>query len=755
MSSIWRLALFTIILPWLAPPAIEAQAPTTLSYQGRLLQNTADQDAVGGSIDIVFSIWTGPAGDGSATPIWSETWSGVALSNGIFTVLLGSNGSPLDPADFQTDTSLFLQLEVDGETLLPRQQFGSTPFAFVDQPGNELQDLSLDGGRLALSGSDVTVDLNTYLDNTDSQALALTGNTLSLSGSGSTVNLDAYLDNTDAQTLTLTGDMLTLSGSGSTVDLSTVGAVATLEAGLNRLGKGRRVFITSTRHIGDLGGMSGADAICQSRAASAGLSGTFLPWLSDSTTSPSDRFTRLGVPFVTVDGTVVARDWQDLVSTMGSTSRTDFLRAPIDRSETGSTITGTVWTGTDTSGDPIPGKNCDDWSATSRANAQTGKSDSIDGEWTDSGIGPCYIFHHLICVSQTADYDRGLAIYFDDTTVDNQELSISGDQLRLSSDDGTDVVDLSRYLDDTDTTVDNQQLSLVGDQLRLSSDDGTDTVDLSKYLDDTDTTVDNQELSISGDQLRLSSDDGTDIVDLSKYLDDTDTTVDNQELSISGDQLRLSSDDGTDTVDLSVYRDNTDAQTLSLSDDTLSITGSGSSVDLGSYMSRDEVLVLLRSVINVSTRTVFVSSASYTGNLGGLQGADEKCQALADAAGLPGLFAAWLSTPDESPNSRFVHGYRPIVRVDGFKIADNYADLTDGTLDSPINMTEKRTIVADLTLVWTGTNQFGNLDSTTCDGWTTTSGTGNAGFTSKSDARWTNASRPACDGSNRIYCMQQ
>jgi cysteine-rich repeat protein len=44
------------------------------------------------------------------------------------------------------------------------------------------------------------------------------------------------------------------------------------------------------------------------------------------------------------------------------------------------------------------------------------------------------------------------------------------------------------------------------------------------------------------------------------------------------------------------------------------------------------------------SKKVFVSSQMYDGNLGGLAGADAKCQALADAANLTGTYMAWIST---------------------------------------------------------------------------------------------------------------
>src|SRR5207248_2675590 len=47
-------------------------------------------------------------------------------------------------------------------------------------------------------------------------------------------------------------------------------------------------------------------------------------------------------------------------------------------------------------------------------------------------------------------------------------------------------------------------------------------------------------------------------------------------------------------------------------------------------------------VVMVNKR-VFVTSVMYDGNLGGLAGADAKCQARATAASLSGTYKAWLS----------------------------------------------------------------------------------------------------------------
>jgi hypothetical protein len=85
-------------------------------------------------------------------------------------------------------------------------------------------------------------------------------------------------------------------------------------------------------------------------------------------------------------------------------------------------------------------------------------------------------------------------------------------------------------------------------------------------------------------------------------------------------------------------------------------------------------------------KRVFVSSALYNGNLGGYQGADGKCQGLADAVPLGGVYKAWISGPGagESVAERFTHPGGPYLRTDGTRVADSFAALT--TLDAQYHL---------------------------------------------------------------------
>ena len=77
--------------------------------------------------------------------------------------------------------------------------------------------------------------------------------------------------------------------------------------------------------------------------------------------------------------------------------------------------------------------------------------------------------------------------------------------------------------------------------------------------------------------------------------------------------------------------------------------------------------------------------------LGGVTGADSVCQARANAAGLSGTFKAWISggSYSSSPASRFTRStVLPYVRIDGAVVANDWNDLTDGTIQNPINIDE-------------------------------------------------------------------
>ena len=116
---------------------------------------------------------------------------------------------------------------------------------------------------------------------------------------------------------------------------------------------------------------------------------------------------------------------------------------------------------------------------------------------------------------------------------------------------------------------------------------------------------------------------------------------------------------------------------------------------------------------------VFVTSTTHTGNLGGLDGADAICQARAKSGpAAPGTYKAWLSTACQSRRRlRLTHATVPYRLVEGTQVAGDWDDLTDGTLDAPINR-DQGGLLLPISQVWTGTAADGSFAGSDCVAWT-------------------------------------
>lgn len=161
-----------------------------------------------------------------------------------------------------------------------------------------------------------------------------------------------------------------------------------------------------------------------------------------------------------------------------------------------------------------------------------------------------------------------------------------------------------------------------------------------------------------------------------------------------------------------------------------------------------------------STKRVFVTSTLNSGNLGGLAGADSKCQDRANAAGLGGTWKAWLSDSTTSASSRLNHFNGPYVRVDGVAVANDWTDLTDGTLQNPIRINEfKNDQYNMINAAWTGTQTSGATLTPNCSNWTDgTSGVqGILGGISSTISYWTvgASSTSICSNTIALYCFEQ
>lgn len=166
---------------------------------------------------------------------------------------------------------------------------------------------------------------------------------------------------------------------------------------------------------------------------------------------------------------------------------------------------------------------------------------------------------------------------------------------------------------------------------------------------------------------------------------------------------------------------------------------------------------------SLHAKRIFISSNNYNGDLGGLFGADQICQTLANSTSLNGTWKAWLSDSVTSVDNRFTHSLiYPYILVDETtKIADNWSGLTSSALLSAINKNEKKRIVSNAN-AWTNTNIDALSVSTdpigVCGDWSnkTKKMTGIFGKNNLyTTVQWTNFGTTTCNIQRRLYCFEQ
>lgn len=183
-------------------------------------------------------------------------------------------------------------------------------------------------------------------------------------------------------------------------------------------------FLTSVSGTGNLSswagvsttGLAAADQVCAARATAAGLTGTYVAWMSDMT---SDAYCRVhgltGKKSGNCGGmlaTPTAGPWVRLDAARSPAAPTiDKWLAPtrqtfypVNYTEGGSLVTSVpllIWTGTDENG-VYTGNDCSDWTSADTSGTIRGVMGDISGggtSWTDQGTDPtCGSSGRLRCV---------------------------------------------------------------------------------------------------------------------------------------------------------------------------------------------------------------------------------------------------------------------------------------------------------------------------------------------------------------------
>jgi hypothetical protein len=138
MRSRIFLVCMTLLLAVIVGTA-SASIPHKINYQGQI-KDTSTGDPLVGTVNLTFRIYDASSG---GTQLWTESQSAEADANGVISVVLGS----ATPIDIDFDGPVWLEVAVDGETLLPRREVASVPFAFYAEKADVAENADSLGGQ--------------------------------------------------------------------------------------------------------------------------------------------------------------------------------------------------------------------------------------------------------------------------------------------------------------------------------------------------------------------------------------------------------------------------------------------------------------------------------------------------------------------------------------------------------------------------------------------------------------------------------
>lgn len=152
----------------------------------------------------------------------------------------------------------------------------------------------------------------------------------------------------------------------------------------------------------------------------------------------------------------------------------------------------------------------------------------------------------------------------------------------------------------------------------------------------------------------------------------------------------------------------------------------------------------------------FVTSTDYAvTELGGVQGADAKCNERAKAAGLPGEYVAWLSSSTSNARDRLgtASGW---LRTDRRPFAASADELFEAKIRYPLAVDELgATVPSSVRYARTGTLQDGTVSADKhCANWSPDSGGAvETGDPFAGNRRWTTLAAGSCQARTPIYCL--
>ena len=584
-----------------------AQTPQAVSYQ-TIVRDVTGEPITNRSVNVIFRIVQGNI---NGTEVYAEQQKPQTNEFGLMTVQIG-RGLPLTGIFSSINWSsspLFIRIEIDvnggnNHVFMGASELLSVPYAqyaqkaataeddFDKDPNNELQTLSISGNSISISAGN-SINLPSGTIDTDEQNLTLNGNTLEIDR-GNSVDLSSFLDNTDAQNLSVSGNQLSISN-GNSITLPTgfsgnyndlIGTPNNLSDFTNDLG-----FITNpndadsdpTNELQTLNFNSGTGELNIS-----GGNSIVLP----ISTGGDNWGSQVVVSNTTLSGN-------------GTSSSPLSVNGILTDNQTLS-ISGNVIAISGGNNITLP------TGFSGNYNDLTNTPDNLSDFTNDLGFitnpndadsDPTNELQNLSLSGSNLSISNGNSVNISTINTDNQTLSISGNTIAIS---GGNSINLPSGTVDTD----EQNLTLNGNTLEIER---GNSVDLSQFLDNTDV----QTLSLSGNQLSITNGNSVTLPTGTTYSAGTGININgsNQIINTAPDQTVTISGSGatsvsgtypnftissTDNVNDADSDPTNEIQELEFTSGILSLTRSTSFVDISSINTDEQTLSLSGNTLSIS-----------------------------------------------------------------------------------------------------------------------------------------------------------
>jgi hypothetical protein len=358
---------------------------TTPTFSGLATCNAA---AGADGITKIDLSWTAATGVFDKYAVWGPSTSSVNLAAAEDS-LIADNLTNLQVSGLIPNTTYFFAVRAhytgngltDGNTIILSCSTGpaylvwdTSPAAtkFAESPWNPYPKVCIQDG----SGNNV--DYNTSITLTLNQgAGSLVGNAVEVSTSSCAEFNDLNYDTSDAFALTATAT--------NTISAATTTITNSWPSEYNIM------FVTSTVHDGNLGGLAGADTICQNAATAEGLTDTYLALLSSAAIDALDRHK--------IDGPIFNMRSEQISTAV------NFFTSTHDNSVSynpnGDLYSGTNYVLTDSlSTGTRYNSSCNNWTDNSAISVRGGQVEDMNSNWITGSALSCASQYHLYCLSQ-------------------------------------------------------------------------------------------------------------------------------------------------------------------------------------------------------------------------------------------------------------------------------------------------------------------------------------------------------------------